>query len=146
MKIEYIEYGSKEYKESLKIRDEVLRIPWNRSILEDDLSLEKSTDILIGGFIKNKLEGVIVLHPLNDEKIQIKYLAIYEENRGLGIGKSLVLESENYSIKNNYIKIVLESRDTALKFYEKLGYTVIGKPFLPDFVPIIHIPMEKKIK
>ncbi|HHX67893.1 MAG: GNAT family N-acetyltransferase [Miniphocaeibacter sp.] len=145
MEIKYIEYGTDEYRDSLLLRDEVLRIPWGRSIKEDDLSLEDGFDILIGGFLNNKLKGLIVLHPLDKEEIQIKYLAVYDDSRGLGIGKKLVLETEKYALNNNFKKIFLESRDSAVNFYEKLNYKIIGKPFMPEFVPIPHIPMIKNI-
>ena len=145
MKIKYIEFGTSEYEESLKIRDEVLRIPWNRSISEDDLSLEDGHDILIGGFSDNVLQGIIVLHPIDNERIQIKYLAVYEKNRGYGIGKALVSESEEYGKNNGYKEIFLESREKAVNFYEKMDYTVVGEFFMPEFVPIPHIPMIKKI-
>ncbi len=145
MEIKYIDFGTTQYYESLKLRDVVLRIPWNRSIDEDDLTLEDGHDILIGGFIENNLEGVIVLHPINSSKIQIKYLAVYEESRGLGIGRELVLESEEYGKKNGYREIFLESRDNAVNFYEKLDYALAGDFFMPEFVSIPHIPMIKKI-
>lgn len=145
MEIKYIYFGTEEYGESLQLRDEVLRIPWDRSITEDDLSLEDGHDILIGGFIENRLEGVIILHPMDRKRIQIKYLAVYEKNRGLGIGKALVLESEEYGKNNGYEEIFLESREKAVNFYKKMNYTVIGEFFMPEFVPIPHIPMIKKI-
>ncbi|QQK08086.1 GNAT family N-acetyltransferase [Miniphocaeibacter halophilus] len=145
MEIQYIKYGTEEYKESIILRDEVLRIPWGRSIKEDDLTLEDGFDILIGGFINNKLKGVIVLHPLDENEIQIKYLAVSKDSRGLGIGRKLVLETEKYALNNNYKKIFLESRDTAVNFYKELNYIVIDKPFMPEFVPILHIPMIKDI-
>lgn len=145
MNIKYIKYGTEEYKDSIILRDKVLRIPWGRSIKEDDLTLEKSLDILIGGFINNSLKGIIVLHPIDEDEIQIKYLAVSEDSRGLGIGKKLVLETEKFVLNNNFKKIFLESRDSAVNFYKKLNYNIIGKPFMPEFVPILHIPMMKKI-
>ncbi len=145
MNIKVIEFGTEEYEESLKIRNEVLRIPWGRSIKEDDLSLERTNDILIGYFLNNKLCGLIVLHPISKLKIQIKYLCVYKEYSGKGIGRQLVQFSENYVKEKGFCKIILESRDTALNFYRNMNYEVIGKAFMPEFVPIKHIPMEKNI-
>ena len=144
IEIKYILYGTKEYEESLKLRDIILRKPWNRSIDEDDLSLEeKNVDLVIGAFIKNILKGVIILHFIDEKICQIKYLAVYEDSQKIGIGKKLVREAEEYSLNNNFTKIFLESRKTAVNFYKNLNYNIIGDYFMPEFVPVIHIPMAK---
>ena len=146
MNIRMIKYNTKEYEESLKIRDEVLRKPWNRSISEDDLTLEKELfDILLGSFAENKLTGLIVLHPIDDQEIQIKYLCVYEEYSKKGIGKKLVEYSEKYAYDNDFSKITLDSREWAVNFYENLKYKVVGKSFIPEFVSIVHTPMEKTL-
>jgi predicted GNAT family N-acyltransferase len=41
-------------------------------------------------------------------------------------------------------KIRMHARKTAVGFYEKLGYTVIGKEFTEVSIP--HLLMEKKLR
>ena len=54
-------------------------------------------------------------------------VVVLPEYRGKGLGKRVVTEAETWLRELGYTKAVIESRDIAVKFYEKLGYTVTDR-------------------
>ena len=70
-------------------------------------------------------------------------MAVKNELSRNNIGTKLVTCAEKFVRKKNYRKIILHSRKTAVKFYEKLGYRKVGDEFIEVTIP--HIKMEKSI-
>ena len=89
-----------------------------------------------GCFFEGKLVGVVSLfeksNNLFEEKnqFQLRGMAVLEEYQKKGLGEKLIIFLENY-IKNyqENALIWLNARESALKFYEKLNYVVIGNVF-----------------
>ena len=71
-------------------------------------------------------------------------MAILEEFQGSGCGKLLVKHCEDYLISNEANLIWFNARETAVIFYEKLGYTKNGFPFVITDVGI-HFLMFKNL-
>ncbi|RWA83655.1 GNAT family N-acetyltransferase [Mesorhizobium sp.] len=58
----------------------------------------------------------------------VRYLAIAEEYRGLGLGRRLVGEAEKIAKARGYIGIWLDTFEfQARPFYEKLGFELFGE-------------------
>jgi len=103
-----------------------------------------------GLFLENKLVGVIsafqVKNKLFSEEIQyqIRGMAVLEEFQKRGFGEQLLQFCENeIRIKKGEL-IWFNARQTALGFYKKLGYAIIGGQFeIPDVGP--HYVLFKKI-
>lgn len=97
---------------------------------------ELPSTIHFGCFFEGKLVGVVSLfeksNNLFEEKnqFQLRGMAVLEEYQKKGLGEKLIIFLENY-IKNNQENalIWLNARESALKFYEKLNYVVIGNVF-----------------
>jgi len=142
MKITLIRVGSAEYQEELALRNEILRVPIGLDMFSEDLSGEDS-DFHIGAFLDGKLVGCLVLTLVSNEKIKMRQVAVKEAYQGLGIGKKLVAFCEVFASKKGYNQIVLAARKTAVGFYEKLGYRVVGDEFLE--VGMAHFKMTKDI-
>lgn len=140
--IRQIKIGSEEYEEELKLRDMVLRKPLKLSLFNENLESEKN-DYHIGAFLSGSLVGVLVLTPLNNIEIKMRQVAIYESFRGKGIGTKLVVYAEEFAKNLGYKKIILNSRKTAVEFYEKLGYTKVSEEFIEVTIP--HYKMQKII-
>ena len=83
-------------------------------------------------------------YPLGGGSAMIGRVVVLPEYRGAGLGRRTVKEAEKWLSELGFEKAVVESRDVAVAFYEKLGYKVTD----PD---IIHgdtfdcIRMEKSI-
>lgn len=66
------------------------------------------------------------LHYIDKETGQIERVATLEEYRGKHYGREAILEAEKWMREKGVKEIIINSREDALGFYEKLGY-------VPDF-------------
>lgn len=63
-------------------------------------------------------------YEINADSAMIGRVVVLPKYRGKGLGKCVVEEAESWLCDLGYRKAVIESRDVAVAFYEKLGYTV----------------------
>lgn len=63
-------------------------------------------------------------YPLGEDAAMIGRVVVLPEYRGKGLGARVIEEAEKWLRELRYIKAVVESRDVAVGFYEKLGYAV----------------------
>ncbi len=61
---------------------------------------------------------------LDDTSAMIGRVVVLPEYRGRGLGEKTVMEAEAWLRETGCRKAVVESRDVAVGFYEKLGYAV----------------------
>lgn len=66
-------------------------------------------------------------YPLDDRSAMIGRVVVLPEYRGKGLGKVVVEEAESWLRDLGYTTAVVESRDVAVGFYEKLGYAVTDR-------------------
>ncbi|NVM54773.1 MAG: GNAT family N-acetyltransferase [Candidatus Helarchaeota archaeon] len=106
------------------LRWRILRKPWNQPRGSERDQLESKANHYIALF-RDKIIGTARFHKINENVGQIRYLAVEEDYRRRGVGGKL-LEAIHLTAKNQFIKYVfLNARETALKFFEKLGYKAI---------------------
>ena len=142
IEIKIIDYNSDEYKKELELRDLILRKPIGLSVYNDNLT-DEINDYHIGAWVDSKLAGVLVLTKLTDTDIKMRQVAVVYELQGCGIGARLVCYAEDFANELGYKKMVLNSRETAVKFYLKLGYERVGERFIEVGMP--HYKMVKWI-
>lgn len=135
-----IDYLSKDYEDSVDIRNEVFRKPQGLDIRDEDLSSDKDM-VMYGGFIDNKMMATIFYLPLDQETAQVKSVIVIDEYRNLGLGRYLMEFIEDEIKAKGFKKIKLMARVTIQGFYEKLGYKPISESFLYYKTP--HLYMEK---
>ena len=70
-------------------------------------------------------------------------MAVQNNLQGKGIGASLMSFIENLARDKGYKCLMMHARNTAIGFYEKFGYRVIGDEFIEVDVP--HHVMEKML-
>lgn len=110
--IKSIAYGSKEYMETLALRNKIMRIPLGLDIYQEDMSAEASS-VLIGYFEDEKLIGVGVMS--NDGDIyKIEYLCVDFDIQSHGVGGKLLEQLEKTAAKQLGKKII---RKTANEIY-----------------------------
>lgn len=131
-----------EYKPLLDFRNRLLRVPIGLNLFEEDLS-DDERDIIIIATDGGELQGCVMLHPLSEDKVKLRQMAVEESLQGKGIGRLLVRSAERAANDAGYRRIVLHARDTAKGFYEKLGYTQTEGTFTEVGIP--HIAMEKTL-
>ena len=141
--IYFIEFATPEYDEMVRLRYDVLRAPLGLSFTPEQLEKEYS-DTLIGAYDnRNVLSGCLILTHLNEVILKMRQVAVAFDKQGQGVGKELVIASENYARAKNFKKMELNARDTAVPFYLKLGYEIIGDEF--EEVGIKHRKMIKNL-
>ncbi|HBN85139.1 MAG TPA: GNAT family N-acetyltransferase [Clostridiales bacterium] len=141
--IRIIKYQSEDYRQSLLLRDKILRRPLGLNLFQENLNKEIN-DIHIGVFYNMLIIGVLVLTPLSLHTVKMRQVAVEEEHQGKGFGTRMVAFAETVAKELGYGRIVLHARKTALSFYKRMDYKIIGEEFMEVTVP--HFEMEKVIK
>ncbi len=83
------------------------------------------------------------LLPLSPSQVKLQRMAVQQDARQKSLGKQLILFAENYTNEQGYQTITLGAQQTAIPFYEKIGYQPQGEPFMDAGIP--HITMHKTI-
>ena len=133
-----------EFEHYFQLRWEVLRKPWGQpKCSEQDESDLTAIHRMVLDKEGNPI-GVGMLLLNSNQEAQIRFMAVSENRQGMMVGTLLIdcLESIAYERKCSYI--ILQSRETALKFYRKNGFKVIKKTYLL-FGEIQHFLMQKKL-
>lgn len=140
--IRQIAYGSGEYDESLRLRNEVLRRPLGMEIANDDLSGDLAA-LHVGAFAGERLVGILLLRTKSIGVLQMKQVAVDESLRGRSVGRRMVEYAETLAVAQGYAEIMLHARETAVPFYERLGYVREAERF--EEIGIPHYVMSKKL-
>ncbi|MEO6290283.1 MAG: GNAT family N-acetyltransferase [Ginsengibacter sp.] len=142
MPIKQIDHGTKEYKQMIDLRQELLRKPLNLTFEADELDKEEK-DILIGAFEEEKMLGCCLLTRVNKDCVRLRQMAVQNNVQGKGIGAAMMNFAENVARDMGYKNIMMHARLTATGFYKKLGYKISGDQFLE--ISIAHYIMEKRL-
>jgi len=136
---------STELKIYYNLRYEVLRKPWFQPKgSERDDGDETSLHRMIIDKPNGKAVAVGRLQFNTIEEAQIRYMAVSDDYQGMGYGSKIVKTLNNIAREKGSRKIILQSRENAVKFYEKNGYKIIEKSYLL-FDEIQHWLMEKEL-
>jgi N-acetylglutamate synthase-like GNAT family acetyltransferase len=142
MPIKQIDHSSKEYRQMVELRNEILRKPLGLSFKKEELTREKD-DILIGAFEEDKMLGCCLLTKVNKDNVRLRQMAVQNNLQGKGIGAAMLNYAENVARDAGYKNMLMHARKTAVGFYEKLDYKVTGDEF--EEITIPHVIMEKKL-
>lgn len=142
LQIRRFSYGSPEYELALKLRTQVLRDPLGLKFTEAELAMDRD-DIHIGAFSGDRILGCLILTRKSESAMKMRQVAVAPEAQGMGIGKKMVLFSEELAAQAGCSEISLAARDTAVPFYQALNYEMYGEPFLEVGIP--HRWMKKKL-
>jgi len=142
MPIRIIDHGSPSYQEMIALRMEILRKPLGLSFNPEDLEKEVQ-DILIGVFDDDQLVACCILTKVNTETCKLRQMAVHPKMQKNGVGAALMHFAENVAKDNGYKNMVMNSRKTAVGFYEKLGFAISSDEF--EEVTIPHFQMSKQL-
>lgn len=137
-----IAYGSAEYDASFALRLRVLRQPLGLTPGPEERA-EEARLIHLGAFEGARLVGCLMLHDHGSGAVRMRQVAIDFDRQGAGVGKQLVQFSEDVARRRGFQKMVLHARESAVPFYDRLGYTRHGEPFIEVTIP--HLAMEKEL-
>jgi len=142
MGLKQIDHGSPEYIKMVDLRNQILRKPLGLTFTNEELENEKN-EILIAAFEEDEILGCCVLCPIENERFRLRQMAVKDDVQGKGIGASIMSFAETIAKDKGYKYMLMHARDSAIGFYEKFGYKVIGTPFIEVNLP--HHIMEKKL-
>ena len=104
-----------------------------------------------GYYLINQIIGVISLfeidnsHFIAKKPFQIRGMAVLPAFQKQGVGEALVKEAEKFCTTQNADLIWFNARTTAVGFYQKMGYEIVGSEFeINEVGP--HFLMFKKFK
>ena len=83
-------------------------------------------------------------YKIDDTSAMIGRVVVLPEYRKMGLGKKVVEEAEKWLKEIGYKKAIVESRDVAIEFYEKLYYIVKDKNIIHG-ITFDCIRMEKEL-
>jgi len=142
MALKIIDYGSKEYRQMIKLREEILRKPLGLGFDSKELDDEKD-NMFIGAFEDEEILGCCMLVKESSDTIRLRQMAVLNDLQGKGIGRALMNFAENLARDAGYKILSMHARKNAIGFYEKMGYKVASSEFTEITIP--HYVMEKQI-
>jgi GNAT superfamily N-acetyltransferase len=142
MALKIIDHGSNEYRQMVKLRDDILRKPLGLGFTPQELEKEKD-NMLIGAFEDDDMLGCCMLVEENPETVRLRQMAVLNDLQGKGIGRALMNFAENLGRDRGYRIMSMHARKNAVGFYEKMGYKVTSDEFTEITIP--HFVMEKKL-
>jgi histone acetyltransferase (RNA polymerase elongator complex component) len=142
LQIKEINYYSKEYQKLLNFRFQNLRKPLNLEWSKNDLMNE---DQQIHFALKNinEIVGSFCLKKIDCSTIRLRQMAIKKNLQKQGYGSSILKFTEKFAVENNYKKIIIIARLSAMDFYKKNFFKTSGNIFID--VTVKSIKMYKEI-
>jgi predicted GNAT family N-acyltransferase len=137
-----VPHGSREYEETVALRDAILRRPLGLVFDPEQLGAEGS-DVHLACYRDGELVGCLILVPNDDGEVKMRQVAVRDDVQRSGVGRRLVTESERIARELGFDVMVLNARLNAVPFYEKLGYEPVGELF--EEVTIPHRAMRKTL-
>ena len=132
-----------DFESYYKCRWALLRKPWNQALGSERDEIEDISIHRIAVASDNVI-AVGRLHFIDSTTAQIRYLAVNKTYENQGIGKAIYSSLEEEAHKNKIKTIILNARENAVGFYEKLGFSIIKKTYLL-FNEIQHYEMYKHL-
>jgi predicted GNAT family N-acyltransferase len=142
MTFKFIVYGSNDYKEMVKLREDVLRKPLGLSFSAEALEIDQQ-DLLLGLFEEEQLVACCILSSDHPQMIRLRQMAVRNDIQSKGLGRALIGFAEQVTREKGFHKIYMHARAVAKGFYEKLGYSVCSPEYVEVSIP--HYTMEKQL-
>jgi predicted GNAT family N-acyltransferase len=142
MALRMIDHGTKEYRQMVQLRNDILRKPLGLSFDSQELDKEKE-DILMGAFEDDRILGCCLMTKMDPKTLRLRQMAVPNNMQGKGVGRALMIFAENIARDLGFKKLSMHARSTAVGFYEKLGYHTSGDEFVEVTIP--HYVMEKDL-
>ena len=142
MALKIVDHGSHEYRQMVKLRDDMLRKPLGLGFSPEELEEEKE-HMLIAAFEEEDILGCCMLVEENTKTVRLRQMAVLNDLQGKGIGRALMTFAENIARDRGFKILSMHARKNAVGFYEKMGYKIAGDEFVEVTIP--HYLMEKKL-
>lgn len=134
--------SSATYKDALDIRYKVFVEEQN---VPSDLEIDELESVTLHVVLYEKETPVATarIYNLDNGFYKVQRVAVFKEHRARGVGAALMHEVEEKVISLNGTKLTLGSQNTAIPFYESLGYKIASEEFMDAGIP--HHTMVKDL-
>jgi len=132
-----------DFEQYYRLRYRILRAPWGEPKGSEVDAIEQQC-FHIMAIQDNETVGVGRLQYNSANEAQIRYMAVAGAHERSGIGRRIVGALEQEAANNAVQTIVLDAREPAVGFYEKLGYRVEAESYVL-FGEIQHYRMIKRL-
>lgn len=142
MKFQQVNTISPLYRQSLQLREAVLRQPLGLTLTKQDTH----DDVNQLHFVLTDHETVVAtvtFNPISKTTYKLRQMAVSPSHQGLGLGRKIITAAEKSLITAGATEVTMAARDTAIEFYQNLGYETVGGKF--QEVGITHIVMTKHL-
>ena len=138
-----IGFGTDEYRLECGLRNDVLRKPLGLALSAEELA-EEADQLHFGLFEPDgELAGCVVAVRLSPTDARIRQMAVSPARQRRGLGTRMMNELEANLRSRGFTTFVLHARASAVEFYRRLGYTVVGDEFVD--LTIAHSRMVKEV-
>ena len=142
MALKIIDHGTSEYRQMVKLRDEILRKPLGLGFSKEELEKEKD-NMFIAAYDDDQMLGCCMLVEENPSTVRLRQMAVLNDLQGKGIGRALMNFEENLARDRGYKTMSMHARKNVVSFFEKMGYKVTSGEFIEITIP--HYVMEKQL-
>ena len=133
-----------ELKQYYYFRWQLLRKPWNEPEGSEKDEIEDQCFHVMICNENHRCIGAGRLQFNTENEAQIRYMAVAKDFERQGVGRIIIDALEKKAQEKNITSIILDAREPAIGFYEKLGYVKKEKTYLL-FDSIQHYRMEKTL-
>lgn len=137
-----IEHNSPTYRKAVELRRQVLRIPLGLDFTDAQLAHE-AADFHLAAMDDDDVIACLILVDTRSGMVKMRQVAVSPHLQRSGAGTRLVAFSEAFAIERGFERMILHARETAVPFYQKLGYAIDGDAFEEMGIP--HFEMSKPL-
>jgi ribosomal protein S18 acetylase RimI-like enzyme len=141
MELRWIDTRDALYAAELTLRFELLRRPLGMPPGSEIFPFEAESLHLVA-VEASEVIGCVLFHR-EGEGGRLFQMAVAEAWQHRGIGSRLVRALEERLRRDGVAEIHLHAREPFVRFYERLGYAIVGEPFTE--VGILHRKMQKTV-
>lgn len=133
-----INLADPHYADELELRFRVLREPLGHSRSAVTFPFERESLHLVA-VNQGLVVGCVLFHPEGPRVGRLFQMAVAPGRQRTGLGSRLVRRLEEEVWRRGYEEMTMHARQSAVAFYERLGYAIDGEPFEEVGVPHRHM-------
>ena len=138
--VRLIEYGSSEYLQACELRYELFfakhNLPWS-TVFKNYYPGSFYAAIIL----QNSLVAYAELVPQDHSTYRICQMVVHPHYQRQNFGRTILLTLIELAKSKNATSLILNSRLSAIAFYEKLGFHCFGTEFPSTTTGVMHIAM-----
>lgn len=135
--------NEQEWDSYYDLRFRILREPWGQPRGSEKNEGDK-TALHFALFDNEELLAVARMDKIDESQVQVRFVGVENGHSGKGLGKKIMIATENSAKSQGFTEIMLHARENAVKFYLSLNYEIVEESYLL-FDTIQHYKMIKRL-